>query len=78
MTEPKEINLMEYGVIGDGIVDDTDACQKAINDATPGSCLFLPEGKVIRLTKPVLVPRNIGLCKWLRNKRSIKNEYEEK
>lgn len=39
-----EYNVADYGAIGDGFTDDTDAIQAAINDATNGGLIVFPRG----------------------------------
>jgi len=39
-----EVNVRNYGAVGDGITDDTDAIQAAINDTTDGGAVWFPRG----------------------------------
>ena len=39
-----EYNVADYGAIGDGITDDTEAIQAAIDDATKGGLIVFPTG----------------------------------
>lgn len=39
-----EYNVADYGAIGDGVTDDTDAIQAAINDAKNGGSIVFPRG----------------------------------
>ncbi len=38
------INVLDYGVVGDGLVDDTVAIQAAINAAAPQQTVVIPQG----------------------------------
>jgi len=40
----QEINVIDYGAKGDGVADDTDAIQAAINAAVGGGAIILPRG----------------------------------
>lgn len=42
--KPREINAQDYGAVGDGVTDDTDAIQAAINAAANGGAITLPHG----------------------------------
>jgi hypothetical protein len=37
------LNVMDYGAVGDGETDDTDAINAALDDAEPGDTVFIPE-----------------------------------
>ncbi len=50
---PVVTNLMDFGAVGDGVADDSDALKNAIA-ATSNGALFVPPGRY-RLEKPVLV-----------------------
>lgn len=39
------LNVLDYGAQGDGISDDTFAIQQAINDASAGETVFIPDGR---------------------------------
>lgn len=49
----KEISISEYGAVGDGLTDDTQAFQLALNDS---GTLNLEAGKTYRLTTGLLIP----------------------
>jgi len=46
-------DVTEYGAVGDGVTDDSDAIQAAVNDATPNGVLYLPYGHIFRLESTV-------------------------
>ncbi|HSX01977.1 MAG TPA: glycosyl hydrolase family 28-related protein [Candidatus Saccharimonadia bacterium] len=39
-----EVNVRDYGALGDGVHDDTEAIQAAINDTTDGGAVVFPRG----------------------------------
>lgn len=39
----REVSVKDYGAVGDGVTDDTEAIQAAIND-NPGATIFMPDG----------------------------------
>lgn len=46
------INVMDYGATGDGVADDWEACQRAVDaaqDTTSGGIVYFPPGKTFRL-----------------------------
>ena len=49
-----EINVKDYGTIGDGVDDDTVAIQSCL-DRYIGKCIFLPSG-VYNISKSLLLP----------------------
>ncbi len=51
------LNVKAYGAVGDGVTDDTDAIQAALDDAGErgGATVFLPDG-VYGIGNPLLVP----------------------
>lgn len=61
LTEPL-IDVRQVGAIGDGITDDTAACQEALDivEATGGGVLILPPGEY-RITSPLKLPPRVGL-----------------
>lgn len=48
------INPLDFGAKGDGITDDTEAIQKALDSMVDGSALVLPVGNFV-VTKPLVV-----------------------
>ena len=61
------LNIKDFGAIGDGLHDDTEAMLKALDQLENGA-LLLPEGtyritQVIRITKPNVVIRGEGMDK---------------
>src|SRR5881296_1480898 len=46
------LNVRNYGAVGDGLVDDTDAVQAAIDAAPVGSVIYFPTG-TYRLVGPL-------------------------
>ncbi len=63
------INVIDYGAVGDGVHDDTDAIQKAINDNAPrigsqnewwGADIFFPAGKYV-VSDSIILPGYVNL-----------------
>lgn len=56
LEEMNQINVTTYGAIGDGVTDDTDSIQKALDEAYENKVLnvYLPKGKY-RVTKPLIM-----------------------
>lgn len=56
LEEMNQINVKTYGAVGDGVTDDTEAIQKALNEAYENKVLnvYLPKGKY-RVTKPLIM-----------------------
>lgn len=56
LEEMNQINVKTYGAVGDGVTDDTEAIQKALNEAYENKVLnvYLPKGKY-RITKPLIM-----------------------
>lgn len=57
-----EFKLEDYGAVGDGMVDDTDAITAAFNAAETGDVLVVVPGKTYRTTRPIQVPRPVNLA----------------
>lgn len=58
-------NVRDYGAVGDGVTDDSDAVINCINSAKSGGIVFFPEG-IYLITKPLTFPtdsvvRGIGI-----------------
>lgn len=54
MIDGAEINALDYGVVGNGIADDTANLILAINAAAAvGKVVFIPGGKNVRITSPL-------------------------
>lgn len=63
------INVIDYGAVGDGVHDDTEAIQKAINDNVPhlalpaewwGADIFFPAGKYV-VSDTIILPGYVNL-----------------
>ncbi|KAF0444212.1 DUF2479 domain-containing protein [Pediococcus pentosaceus] len=56
LEEMNQINVKTYGAVGDGVTDDTEAIQKALDEAYENKVLnvYLPKGKY-RVTKPLIM-----------------------
>jgi hypothetical protein len=61
-TYSDEFNVVSYGAVGDGITDDSQAIQAAINDAClyGGGKVFFPLGHYF-ISSPFVLKRNVGL-----------------
>ena len=59
MAETCALNVRDFGAAGDGVTDDTQALQTAINCMPQGSRLLFPEGKY--LTRPLFLKSHITL-----------------
>src|SRR5262245_46882538 len=56
VTDPDEINVQkDFGAVGDGVADDTEAFVKALAAKTRG-VIFVPPGR-FRLTRPLFVTK---------------------
>ncbi len=56
----KWANVLDYGAVGDGQADDTEAIQKALNDTTKTHVVFPFSGKPWGANERHLVPEKIG------------------
>ena len=52
-----EVNVKDYGAIGDGLADDTAAIRSAMNDTPAGGTVIFPEGEYL-ITSKLALPRN--------------------
>jgi len=57
---PVATNVMNYGAIGDGIADDTQAIKDAINATPEGSAVLIPEG-IYLITSTLKITKGIVL-----------------
>ncbi|MFD0671249.1 glycosyl hydrolase family 28-related protein [Cohnella sp. GCM10027633] len=57
-----DINAKEFGAVGDGVADDTEAVQKALNAArgNGGGVVFLPSG-TYKITASMFIPTGVTL-----------------
>lgn len=53
-------NIKTYGALGDGIADDTDAINSAINDCVYGGIVYFPPG-IYKINSPIVVNKSIYL-----------------
>jgi uncharacterized protein (TIGR03437 family) len=53
------VSVKDYGAKGDGVTDDSDAIQAAINDTAPGGTVMVPAGTYIIATSHHTFPRNL-------------------
>jgi len=53
-------NVMKYGAVGDGVVDDTEAIQRTLDAAKPGGKVKIPEGHY-RVTDTLRVRKSIRI-----------------
>ena len=56
---PAPVSVLDFGAVGDGVTDDTDAVQRALDAVAPGGTVLLPAGHVFRHTE-VLAARVPG------------------
>jgi hypothetical protein len=57
---PVSVNVMDYGAVGDGVADDTNAIKNAMNAAPAGTAIYLPAGTYkttskIKITKSIVI-----------------------
>lgn len=58
-----QINVLDYGAVGDGTTDDTAHIQAALNAALPGQTVFLPvTGKYLIDSANLNIPKGVTLC----------------
>lgn len=53
------VNVLDYGATGDGVTDDTNAIQEALNNST-GTKILFPRG-IYRVTAELTIPRGMRL-----------------
>ena len=51
----EKVNVFDFGVVGDGIADDSDAIQKAIDSLTDGGIVVFPPSYKYKITKQITV-----------------------
>lgn len=61
MAQPAFINVLNYGAVGNGTIDDTAAIQGAINAVPLGGTLFLP-ALTYRITGALVISQAMTLC----------------
>lgn len=54
------VSIMKFGVKGDGVTDDTEAFQKALDGVTPDQILYVDHGAYV-ITRTIVVPKNIRI-----------------
>ncbi|MGX6446048.1 right-handed parallel beta-helix repeat-containing protein [Neobacillus sp. K501] len=67
-----QVNVKDYGAVGDGRIDDTNAFQNAINDLSQqeGGNVFIPEGTYI--LQPIFLKPKVNLVGESRDRVSLK------
>lgn len=50
-------NVQDYGAVGDGTTDDSNAVLNTISAASQGGIVFFPRGKYL-ITRPIVLPKN--------------------
>ncbi|KAL5502665.1 hypothetical protein EMCRGX_G009473 [Ephydatia muelleri] len=56
------LNVMDYGAVGDGVTDNIDAFQDALNAAVNGGTVYVPPGQfAFKANTTITVPRGVSL-----------------
>lgn len=55
------VDAAKYGLVADGVADDSAAIQAAIADMPAGATLTFPPGRAVRLASPVVVDRPVKI-----------------
>ena len=61
MIEGAVVNVLDFGAVGDGVVDDTAAIQAAIDSLTSGGTVFFPTGTYFCNTGLTVADNNMVL-----------------
>lgn len=73
------VNVMDFGAIGDGVADDTDAIQRAIDSVKDkgGGVVYFPSATFYRTSKPIYTYDSIKLKGFSAKASNIKNYGED-